>query len=246
MEDGIAAEHGSMYDLFNSPDFWSHEGSWFPIGFYLSRLFGHKKARTGEGVDTWNIINHFIRQFIDQPEFTKALFIAAARDAGLGLDDQIIMNGLDNNPGSLTVAEASDRYPTLLKDWQPIPPVDITPGYALLNKLGLDGAAQSEYFLKDRARIVLFGHTHNATLIAYLRGQDRCVLSLEPGQPCDYIYANTGTWINSHKHCSYVETELNEKRGRHYVRLYHFSDSKKIKRVATRYIKISKKKNRDR
>jgi len=241
----LAAEHGSMYTLFCSPDNWSDERSLLPLGYFISRSAAHKNAVLGDGPDTLDIIAHFAREYLGDPEFSKAVYYAISIDSGLNMQDEIKMNlrnsyrNSDIDTYSITVEQVGERYPTLLKDWKALCGISTKPGYALINEtIGLDGVAQSNYFLANKARIVILGHTHNAILSGYLKRNNYCELSLIPGQPCDCIYANSGTWINARKHCTYVETELNQERRKHYVSLYRYTDRGKSVRISRRYIRI--------
>ena len=40
--------------------------------------------------------------------------------------------------------------------------------------------------------------------------------------PCSYIYANCGTWVDQSRYCCYVETEEAPDEGRHYVRVKRY------------------------
>ena len=47
--DGVLyAEHGHRYDLFNSPDTWSHPGSHLPLGYFIARSVATQSAREGQ------------------------------------------------------------------------------------------------------------------------------------------------------------------------------------------------------
>jgi hypothetical protein len=43
-------------------------------------------------------------------------------------------------------------------------------------------------------------------------------------EPCRYIYANSGTWVDG-KDCTYVETEEVSDEKRHYVRVKKYPDN---------------------
>ena len=45
--------------------------------------------------------------------------------------------------------------------------------------------------------------------------------------PCRSIYVNCGTWVDAERHpCTYVETQEDFEKGRHYVRLWTYPSKK--------------------
>lgn len=230
--DGIAAEHGSQYTFFCAPNPGQAYGHWLPIGFFLSRVAAEKNAREGGKPDILDILENFIHEFMDKPEFIKDLFIAIAEDCGLKEDSPIKMAGLDNFPDVLTVKEVGDVYADAVKQWDAVKPNGLSASAAIYNELvGLRGPAMKEYFRPNKARIVVCGHTHHAMLIGMNRDMDFFRTFDQNG--CGYLYANSGTWIDSHD-CSYIETEI--KGNRHFVRWYEYKDNRKKKKQKERYI----------
>jgi hypothetical protein len=53
--------------------------------------------------------------------------------------------------------------------------------------------------------------------------------------PCQYIYANTGTWTNAKKRCTFVETELDADAKIHYVRVKEFTKDRAIITLGERH-----------
>ena len=53
--------------------------------------------------------------------------------------------------------------------------------------------------------------------------------------PYEYIYANSGTWINQKKLCTFVETQIDESAGKHYVRLMQYTRDGSITLLGERY-----------
>lgn len=230
--DGIAAEHGSQYTFFCAPNPGQFGGHWLPIGFFLSRVAAEKNAHHGGKPDILDILENFIRQFMDQPEFTKDLFLAIAKDCGLKEDSQIKMAGLDNFPAALTVKDVGNIYADAVKQWDAVKPNDLCSSAAIYNELaGLRGPAMKEYFLPNKARIVVCGHTHHAMLIGMNRDANYFHTFDQNG--CGYLYANSGTWIDTHD-CSFIETEI--KGNRHFVRWYEYKDNRKRKKQKERFI----------
>lgn len=234
--DGITAEHGNMFTMFCSPDTWSHPGSHLPLGFFISRVVAHKNAVTGDGTNFLDILAHFISDLFKDPELAKDVFEAIAQDSGLDLQSLIQMNNLDNFPPQLTVQQVSDIYGKLFVTWGKNTPTGLNSlDGVICEMIGLAQAAQKVYFEKNKSPIVLFGHTHKYMLDGYLF-EARFPDSVSELLPCKYIYANSGTWINSHPYCTYVETEIND--GKHYVRLFQYTDSGQKTKLKERFIEV--------
>jgi predicted phosphodiesterase len=67
----------------------------------------------------------------------------------------------------------------------------------------------ADYLSKKKdTNIIIFGHSHNSEL-------DKDSWFLKE----DRIYANCGAWCDEGKPCTYVETEKDDVKRRHYVRL---------------------------
>lgn len=244
-EGELAAEHGSQYTLFCAPN--PGMGGQLPIGFYISRAAADKKAISGgDDIDIGEALDAIIHDFFkDITSFyltgMKELYEAIAQGMGLKLDSTIVMNGLDNVPGAPTVEEVADNYADLWKQWERIRPQGVSALQAMMNEVfHLHGVAERHYFKPDTAKIAIFGHTHKYTMRGYHRHDNRlddCLTS----SCCDYIYANSGTWINSHKYCTYVQTELNPAENKHYVRINRYeSQQNPAVPMGEKYIVINK------
>ena len=233
--DGLAAEHGSQYTFFCAPNPGHPNNHWLPIGFFLSRVAAEKNAREGGKPYIFDILENFIHEFMDKPEFVKDLFIAVAKDCGLTEDSIIKMGGLDNFPDTITVKDVANTYADAVKQWNAIKPNGFSAAAAISNELaGLRGPAMKEYFLPDKARIVVCGHTHHPMLIGMNRDQSYFHTFDQNG--CGYLYANSGTWIDTHD-CTYIETEI--KGNRHYVRWYEYKKNRRKKKQKERYIYLT-------
>jgi hypothetical protein len=234
--DGITAEHGNMFTMFCSPDTWSHPGSRLPLGFFISRVVAYKNAVTGDGTNFLDILAHFISDLFKDPELAKDVFEAIAQDSGLELTSMIRMNNLDSFPPQLTVQQVSDIYGKLFVTWGKNTPTGLNSlDGVICEMIGLARAAQEVYFQKNLSPIVVFGHTHKYMLDGYLL-EARFPDSISELLPCKYLYANSGTWINHHPNCTYVETEIKD--GKHYVRLYQYLDSGEKKKLKERFIDV--------
>ncbi len=239
---GIAAEHGSQYTLFCGPN--PDSNIRLPIGFYMSRAAAEKKARDGGGVDVLDVLLKFAENFIldlgKSPDTAmKILYESVAGDFGLGRDAHIIMKGLEGIEDYITVEQVAVAYADLTTRWNKLKPNGVSAIQGALNEvLELHGVAKRQYFEKDKEKIVVFGHTHKHALIGYEKwGSILYENILTPH--CDYIYANSGTWINSHKYCNFVETESAPSEGKHYVRMFQYESKKNpTQQTGEKYIKI--------
>ncbi len=225
-QDTIAAEHGSQYTLFCGPN--PGMGGRLPIGFYISRAAANKKAATGgDDIDIVDALEAVIHDFFkDIISFymtgMKEIYEAIAKGMELALDTPIVMNGLNCVHDAPTVEEVADAYADLWKRWERRRPQGVSALQAMMNELfHLHGVAEKHYFEPNTAKIVVFGHTHKYMTRGYHRIGDDLHPALLGGH-CDYIYANSGTWINDHPYCSYVQTELNPGDNKHYVRLLRY------------------------
>ena len=244
-EGDLAAEHGSQYTLFCAPN--PGMGGQLPIGFYISRAAANKKAVSGgDDIDIVDALEAIIHDFFkDITSFymtgMKELYEAIAQGMELKLDTPIVMNGLGCVSGAPTVEEVADNYADLWKRWERIRPQGVSALQAMINEVfHLHGVAERHYFKPDTAKIAIFGHTHKYTMQGYKRHNSHihdCLTS----PCCDYIYANSGTWINSHKYCTYVETELNPTDNKHYVRIKRYeSPQNPAIPMGEKYIELKK------
>jgi hypothetical protein len=234
--DFIAAEHGSQYAMFCSPDTWDNPGGYLPLGFYISRVVADRNAREGKGIDFFDILVKFITAFWDEIKKEKFeglahdIFKAIAGDCGFGDNDKIMMKEFDHNPTDPTINDIADRYADIFCDWQGPSGAGLKVLDGLFYEiLHLQGAAQRIYFSGNKARIVIFGHTHVPTIEGY--HGEQLIQGFIHGIPSDYIYANTGAWVDSHPQCTYVETEENQEECKYYVRLYQYKRTKKGKKL---------------
>jgi UDP-2,3-diacylglucosamine pyrophosphatase LpxH len=221
----IAAEHGDRYCLFNAPDTWTAQGTFIPIGYFISRMVAYKVATTGKSEDYRVIIEKFINKFRKHPGLAENLLLAIAFDAGLTPDSNFDMTGI---PGfenkTSTLKDIITRFRNLTSGWEKTSG-NIDLFTAIFSDAGnLSFAASSAYFsqVHSNINIVIFGHTHSSTMDKRLtREPDLANNELEDDIPSIRIYANSGSWVDSKK-CTYVETEEIVASKRHYVRVKNY------------------------
>ncbi len=228
----IAAEHGSQYTLFCASDPGASLAHNLPIGFYISRAAAEKTAMNNSKVDPLDIMKKFIDDLIHDlkkgsPSAMRSLYEAIAGDCGLDKSAEIAMGGLQDID-RISVEAVADRYSTLWKRWQETKPNGVDSLHAFFNEiLELKDVAERQYFREDKAKIVVFGHTHKCCLYGYNYVDGH--LTYAHSKECDYIYANSGTWINSCKKCTYIEVETVD--NIEHVRLCQYKSADKPRHV---------------
>lgn len=228
-EDGIAAEHGSNYCLFNAPDKYNNKGHSLPLGFFIARAVAEKAARKGHLTDTVKAIKDSIEGILHREKIGSLVLNAVTEDSGMTKESSIIMNGIDGYESSIKVEEIESIFGDIYHQWGEMKPYNIPNEEALINDSGhLYPAAISQYFIKnDEPDIVIFGHTHKHDLHS-IPLPDFSSEKEHHLFPCRHIYANCGTWING-KECTYVESNIEN--GKHYVRVMKYIDSDKAPAV---------------
>ncbi len=100
-------------------------------------------------------------------------------------------------------------------------------------------AATTQYFgKKDKPDIALFGHTHMYTIhgLSLNLEEELSLSELKKSEiPCQFIYANTGTWTNAKKRCTFVETQLDVNAQIHYVRVKEYTQDGAIVTLGERH-----------
>jgi len=236
--DGIAAEHGSMYTLFNAPDTYSRPGHSLPIGFFIARSVAENTAKGDGSLHYLEILAETIVKLLGKEDFVRALFTSIVNAAGVSSEAPIKMAGLDGYSGSVTVREAGTWFGDLYEQWKHHMPNNVTNAEAVLDDvMHLYTAAITQYFRKKhKADIVIFGHTHVYALHALNFDVDFEKTTHEEMQiGYKHIYANSGTWCNRKKHCTFVETEVDENAGKHHVRLKEYTPDGSIVTLGERF-----------
>lgn len=215
--DGIAAEHGNAYCLFNAPDEKSEPGHSLPLGYFVSRIGAYVAAVRGVELDPLTVIPGLVKRLGAGNELARATFQAIVNLADMA-DDEFLMNGVNGYAGTMSTELVTTIFDDIYRRWPAANPGNVSAALSAANELGsLQPAADKIYYEPGKARIVIFGHTHRATMLP-VPNIERSVVS---DRASEFIYANTGTWRKG-KPTHYVETILEEDRGRHYVRLMRF------------------------
>ncbi len=229
----IVGEHGHRYALFNASD-----ADWYlPIGYFISRVAAYKVAKEGRTEqDFHDILGGFVEAYRDNDDFFHNLFVGMAKDAGLNRTSTINMAGIAGFEFPPTVGDIGLKYQDLSKKWQNRQDnIHSNLLDAAAGDVGDLALAASHIHLRPRdlkQNIVIFGHTHNDEMWANISGLNRLFLTTPKARknsPKRLIYVNCGTWVDSKRHCTYVETEENIAEKRHYVRLLEYPGPKLLK-----------------
>jgi len=109
----IYAEHGHRYDLFNSPDTWSHPGSHLPLGYFIARSVATESAKEGRIYTLPDTLRSWLGAVLNAPSLaTTAQGLSPLYSAS---DERIseILHDLEG-PASRVLAERkgypSDRW----------------------------------------------------------------------------------------------------------------------------------------
>lgn len=237
----ISAEHGHRFCLFNAPDDLTGNPNQLPLGYYISRCAAREEMQDGRGLDVVATIARFIKElFREDQDIPVAVLGTVAREAGMRSNSSFHM---PKGQAPLTVAQVKQRFADLIPQWNAShqhPHNDAI--QALLADAGaLDPVIWRVYGKRteENPHIVICGHTHAYGMwggdrhgyASLVRGDD----SEQPGwDGYKYIYANSGTWVDSTSLRTYVETEERPEQGRHYVRVKKFtSDGKSVEMMGS-------------
>ncbi len=232
--DGISGEHGNMYTLFNAPDPYSNQGYILPLGYFITRVVTEREAMTGEHLEYLEALRVAIGQILGKSDFAKMVFATIVKGAGMSNSSEIIMGGINNYSDPLIPPYVEKIFGDLYDTWDKNMPDNVKASVAVADDTGhLFPAAFSQYLNKDgKSDIVIFGHTHiyelYGTLIDWDKddGQNkRSDFNLSSKQ----IYANSGTWVNDKKRCTFVETQIDENAEKHFVRVKQYKENGGIK-----------------
>jgi UDP-2,3-diacylglucosamine pyrophosphatase LpxH len=223
--DGIYAEHGNQYTMYNAVDP-THE---LPLGHYISRL----AATVAERKQCYYTLSDIEIRFSAVENFEqdeKKLIDAKGliRDPLVNMPLSFLAGELDNvdddtpittvNGGVITLEEVRQQYAKLGIDW--------IKRYGLLGGLrsiwreavGLDGVACKIATEKNK-KVIIFGHTHK---------KENCVLKpsspVAPPGDADAtfaIYANCGAWCQNIEP-TYIVDEYDENSDTHTVTLKYW------------------------
>jgi UDP-2,3-diacylglucosamine pyrophosphatase LpxH len=243
--DGIWAEHGHWYGLFNAPyptkPGGGFSGSRLPLGSFVSRITADEALKTGNLLSSIEVFKEWIGHILTRVSNAKNLAKATDKTFQLPVDDILmelfntlvsdhaadpkggaLLNGLDGIPDIVTWQDVEKRYGHIFSEWDNSHADNVNPYDAMwCDAESLDQAVRSVFsHHPEEARIVVCGHTHKPECTSLLgptptTPPDEHLMSSDMSP----IYANAGAWINPKPHCTFVETEFNPETRYHTVRL---------------------------
>ncbi len=210
----VVMEHSHRYDFYNAPDMFSNRipyspenftnnpGALIPPGFFVSKIAASNgyqsvgiqgslaagNSQTGPFYywAAWELILSQIKPTQDY----NAKIIKTGIDGYTGvyaINDLVPQMSSSGIQQPLLYASIEDNWQNRQVRNQVNSPISVLSGL-LVGSLSLwcDSQSYTQYFSRDTSkRIVVFGHTHKATLGArYNANSQKC------------IYANSGTWID--------------------------------------------------
>ncbi|MCK5056890.1 MAG: metallophosphoesterase [Candidatus Aminicenantes bacterium] len=228
-DDGILAEHGHRYTLFNAPwiDGTGFTASMLPFGFYITRLNVQFEAQKGREYGFFDFLwDAIIKRYTSAFNEEKAASIAEEIDKIIidtfeifhsneifaGQDGEK-MDGLDGIPGLVKWEEIEDHFVRIFSDWEKLHPDCGSAYHALINNLFKLKSAVEFVLKKEKPGILLFGHTHHWKFQIHEFGKG------------PQIYVNTGAWINK-RDCTFVRTEFDPDSREHTVGVWRYKDKK--------------------
>lgn len=233
--EGIRAEHGHWYGLFNAPhpagSGSGFDGSPLPLGHFITRLNAEETLKTGSmlglpqvfkewiahilshvpeikdpNVEVGDVVNAILRNFLDTLIANHAYGLKGAT-----------MNGFNDIPGTVLWNDVMERYADIYTAWPDSHPDNVGRLDAIWGDAGdLSNAAHLITFQDEETRIVICGHTHESYLMKY---QDSPYPPDEIPPEAGRVYANSGAWTDDTKNCTFVETELRPDEGKHLISL---------------------------
>ena len=179
----IHAEHGSRFDIYNKPDFYTDPAYGRPIGYYISRLVSSINDGSYGLLDLASYLDDIIEAAFTPQNIFSTIIEGLAEQVGMTNADYIRMP----NKQKITIPELKERYDKLSNVYNVSELVN-----DLYQRRYLNGPADRICQRYDY-KIVVFGHTHNALI-------DKDFFLVK-----DRIYANSGTWCKKHAYCVEID-----------------------------------------
>ena len=220
--DGIFAQHGHQYTLYNAGD----PRNELPLGHYISRLAATVEARRQMRCRQSNVIATLFppgeQAVSTQPAsggpFVNLPLSHLARQLD-GVDDASLITAIDGN--RITLGEVREMYRQLSDDWAKRHGAFDVLSSVWREAAGFWGLAQQLAVEKNK-KVIILGHTHS---------RENCHLGTPDaitGEMLDpyAVYANCGSWCNHTdphpKPYTYVVTEYDEGEDKHTVSLMYW------------------------
>lgn len=213
----LLAEHGSAYAMFNAPDPINNAGTRLPLGYFITRVDTTRAKRLGHSHrHYWTYIDDFL-ELLGPQKLPSSVFEAILEEAGLDEHVEIVMAMKNGDPHgepiTITGGAVKDKYANLYEQWESHYGRGMA-FKAVMAEIGYLGDMADHLSKKGDTNIIIFGHSHDPDL-----DKDSWFVK-------DRIYANCGAWCDKEKPCSFVETQKDNKKRVHHVRLYEWKEGK--------------------
>ena len=235
----LLAEHGSAHAMFCAPDPVNNPGSRLPLGYFISRVDATIKAITGSSRRHYFSYIDDLLESIGPQTLSMSVFEALLEEAGISEDSEIKMylpeekpvykallkealipessestrDLKESRPITIKAIDVKNKYANLYEQWQE----RVGRGMAfkaIMAEIGHLGSLADHLCKKSDTNIVIFGHSHDSRL-----DKDSWFVD-------DRIYANCGAWCDKKKEKTFVESQKDENKRVHYVRLMAWKDGK--------------------
>ena len=232
--DGIWAEHGHWYGLFNAPyPVTSGTGlgvSILPLGYFISRMAAESAWKTGRQFSLSDVVKEWLEHILsavpaakegksndhsDIDSILRRLLDTMISDHAT--PQGALMNGVSGIPDWVAWQAVKDRYASIYSQWRSTHANNV--GH--IEAIRCDGkdlwpAASLVSFNNKDARIIIFGHTHICLLTPNLTPDSPGMVTL-PGEAS--VYVNSGAWCYDAQVCTFVETVFDPITSGHSVQL---------------------------
>jgi len=159
----VAAEHGSLYCMFNAPDTYDNPGHSLPLGFFVARSQA-EGTTTGHPVTKkqyTDILFDALSRMVHHEQIAQAVFDSVV-DEIKAPGNSMEMDGINRYSGKIATSDVSETFKYLFKEWDESMPDNVPATIAAIGEGAmLFPAALLQYLVKKKPQnIVVFGHTH--------------------------------------------------------------------------------------
>lgn len=220
----LRAEHGSAHAMFNAPDTINSPSSRLPLGYFISRVTATREYETGiSDRHYWTYADDLI-EILGPQKLPSSIFEAILVEAGLPEDVPIRMPPRGGKKFVITADQVKKKYSDLYEQWQST----YGPGAAfkaMMVEIGRLGLIADKLCKKKDTNVVIFGHSHDWKL-----DKDSWFVD-------DRIYANCGAWCDDKKPCTFVESQKDNKKRIHIVRVMDWNNGQ-VEKLAEKEVPL--------
>lgn len=180
----VYAEHGHRFDIYNKPDYITDPAYGRPIGYFISRLVSTIEGGGYGILDLPTYIDDIIEAALTSQNIFSSIIEGLSERAKMKDAETIRMPKDQKSP---SISELKERFQKLSEIYSHSQMIS-----DLYQRRYLHGPAD-RLCSKYDYNIVIFGHTHNATI-------DKDFFLVE-----DRIYANTGSWCKKNAYCVEID-----------------------------------------